>query len=512
MPAFHQSSAGTASDHSIVLLEEYEALAAAVGAALKKFAPQHAISVARSLAQAETLSAKIGPELFIIDVDPPWPGLTDFLEKLRDAYPDAGALIIGGAIPAAIAVERGSFGALQFIEKPFELATFEAAVQAMLEPWRQSKSASPRASLATLNPIDVVLLHYAAGANVIVDVHARGERTGEIHLTGGQVSHAKTEKLSGEEALREILSWSEARMNERAAAVPARPPIRPDWLATLLEALRELKASQIPGIPITEKAVPEKPPAKMGKKIVLIDDTDMLLIFVEDVLATADPELQITTALNATDGIKQIERVNPDLVLLDYSLPDFNGDEVCRRLLENEHTARIPVLMMSAHVAEMNAAAARLENVVATIEKPFLSDALVSLVQRTSSGVPVRTKTVEPAASAQTSRPVRVTAGEAMPKQQKNEVPSRLSAVPPPRRTSTSKKNGKPTRKKSATARKTKMPKEEAKMRTPEPSDEEVRLRAYFVSERRREFGLPGDASSDWLEAKRQLLSETGPG
>ena len=260
-----------------------------------------------------------------------------------------------------------------------------------------------------------------------------------------------------------------------------------------------------------EKAEPAKSRAKMGKKIVLIDDTDMLLIFVEDVLATADPELQITTALNATDGMKQIERVNPDLVLLDYSLPDFNGDEVCRRLLENEHTARIPVLMMSAHVAEMNAAAARLENVVATIEKPFLSDALVSLVQRTSSGVPVRTKTVEPAPSAQTSTPVRVTAAEVMPKQQKNEASSRLSAVPP-RRTSTSKKNGKPARKKNATARKTKMPKEEAKMRTPEPSDEEARLRAYFISERRREFGLPGDASSDWLEAKRQLLSETGPG
>jgi hypothetical protein len=43
-----------------------------------------------------------------------------------------------------------------------------------------------------------------------------------------------------------------------------------------------------------------------------------------------------------------------------------------------------------------------------------------------------------------------------------------------------------------------------------EPSDEMIRLRAYFISERRRRFALPGDAESDWLEAKRQLLSETG--
>lgn len=43
-----------------------------------------------------------------------------------------------------------------------------------------------------------------------------------------------------------------------------------------------------------------------------------------------------------------------------------------------------------------------------------------------------------------------------------------------------------------------------------EPSDEAIRLRAYFISERRRRFALPGDAESDWLEAKRQLLSGAG--
>ena len=44
-----------------------------------------------------------------------------------------------------------------------------------------------------------------------------------------------------------------------------------------------------------------------------------------------------------------------------------------------------------------------------------------------------------------------------------------------------------------------------------DPTDDEIRIRAYFISERRRRFDLPGDASSDWLEAKRQLLSEIGP-
>jgi hypothetical protein len=63
--------------------------------------------------------------------------------------------------------------------------------------------------------------------------------------------------------------------------------------------------------------------------------------------------------------------------------------------------------------------------------------------------------------------------------------------------------------KKAGARRNTKAGKKAAPMT--EPSDEEISIRAYFISERRRRFGLPGDASSDWLEAKKQLLSETGP-
>ena len=77
-------------------------------------------------------------------------------------------------------------------------------------------------------------------------------------------------------------------------------------------------------------------------------------------------------------------------------------------------------------------------------------------------------------------------------------------------RPATSRKSAPPRGQKSATAQKAKvtMPSEAG---TARPSDEEIRLRAYFISERRRRFALPGDADSDWLEATRQLLSEIGP-
>jgi hypothetical protein len=34
---------------------------------------------------------------------------------------------------------------------------------------------------------------------------------------------------------------------------------------------------------------------------------------------------------------------------------------------------------------------------------------------------------------------------------------------------------------------------------------EEIALKAYYLAERRRHLGLPGDPQSDWLEAERTL-------
>jgi len=372
VPARRKSTSADVPQRSILLLEEYDALAAAISSALRKFAPQHFGAVARSITDAEKLASELDPELFVVDVDPPWTGLTNFLEKMRTAHPNSRALIIGSAIPAQIAAERGASGALQFVEKPFDLAAFGAAVQALLGPWREQEG---RGTLSALNAIDVVLSHCAADSNVIVDLHS-GTRTGEIHIAGGQVVHAATGRLKGEDALGEILSWSKPRVGEKKLSVFPHRSIT-NWAAILVKTLGEVAPE------VSEPLRAPTTPPRAGKRIVVIDDTEMLLIFVEDILATADPQLQITTALSASEGLREIERIVPDLVLLDYSLPDFNGDELCERLLGNETTARVPVLMMSGHIPEMNAAAARLPNVVAKIEKPFLSDAFVDLVHRT---------------------------------------------------------------------------------------------------------------------------------
>src|SRR5207244_4129903 len=188
--------------------------------------------------------------------------------------------------------ERGLSGALQFIEKPFDLAAFGAAVQALLGPWREQDG---RGTLRALNAMDVLLAHCAADSSVIVELRS-GTRAGEIHLAGGHVVHAATGRLKGEDALQEILSWSKPRLSETKLSGAARRSIT-NWQAIIVEALREGSAEVSEARPPKTEIVS----ARAGKTIVVVDDTEMLLIFVEDILATADPELRITTALSARD-------------------------------------------------------------------------------------------------------------------------------------------------------------------------------------------------------------------
>ena len=86
---------------------------------------------------------------------------------------------------------------------------------------------------------------------------------------------------------------------------------------------------------------------------------------------------------------------------------------------------------------------------------------------------------------------------------------SKIDKKPAARRSTSAKKSAAAGKKKPAA--KTKAVKSSKPVPAIEPTDEEIRIRAYFVAERRQRFDLPGDADTDWLEAKRQLLSEIGP-
>ncbi len=378
------SSPVTTAQHNVLLIEEYDALSVAIQSALTKFAPHHRVHAVRSLAEARLAALEQKPELIILDFDPPHSGAIAFFGEMRGVLPETRVLVIAAGITPDLIAERGANGALQFLEKPFELVEFGAAVQALLGPWMETGMS--RGTLRDLALDDVAVLALSIPRNVVIEVRAGEGRTGDLHLRNNQITHARTTEADGKRALAEMLAWSDPHFIEHIASESAPRTIHDPWAATLIEALREAKKTKRARPEPAEPKVPAEPAVvatKTGPKILIIDDTEMLLIFVEDSLALADPTLQMTTALTGLHGVKEAARVIPDLVLVDYVLPDIKGDEVCRRIGRNDSTARVPIIMMSGHVHEMTAVASKLPNVVATIAKPFVSDALVALVQQT---------------------------------------------------------------------------------------------------------------------------------
>ena len=375
MPASPQSS-GTAG--SIVLVEEYGALAVAIGSALKKFAPGFSTRAVRTLAEAESAVGETKPDLLIVDFDPPQPGAFEFFLRLKSIAPGARVLVIAAAPLSTLSAKSAAAGAFQFVEKPFDLKTLGAGIQAVLGSGNGHRS---RQTLRDLAVRDVVPLHCLARATAVLKVDAAGGRTGEIHFIDGELSHAETSEVDGPAALEEMLRWRTPRFKVPKRRPRAARTLEGSWTTAFLDAVNRVEL--MPQSPA--EMAPDEPPVKSiggGKKLVVIDDTEMLLVFVEDSLATADPTLEIVTAATGSEGVERVQTVRPDLVLLDYSLPDFNGDEVCNRLLADPRTANIPVIMMSGHVPEMAASALRCTNIAATIAKPFLSDALIGMVTK----------------------------------------------------------------------------------------------------------------------------------
>lgn len=114
----------------------------------------------------------------------------------------------------------------------------------------------------------------------------------------------------------------------------------------------------------------------MKRKILAIDDSITLREFISRAVTRYSLDYEVLLAKHATMGLAMAAAELPDLILLDYVLPDMKGDEVCRRLLAQEATRDIPVLLMSSSAAEIKRTQAQYKNVVISIAKPFTPELL----------------------------------------------------------------------------------------------------------------------------------------
>ena len=81
----------------------------------------------------------------------------------------------------------------------------------------------------------------------------------------------------------------------------------------------------------------------MQFKILVIDDEPILRIILGRL---ENIGYDVLTARTGEEGLDRFEKENPDLVLLDHWLPGINGDEVLRRI--KEENLEIPVIIMTA--------------------------------------------------------------------------------------------------------------------------------------------------------------------
>ncbi|MFO0888388.1 MAG: response regulator [Isosphaeraceae bacterium] len=110
--------------------------------------------------------------------------------------------------------------------------------------------------------------------------------------------------------------------------------------------------------------------------ILVIDDSQTIRKMVDCHLSQAG--YRVAMAPDAERGLDQARDLKPDLILLDHQLPGTTGDEVCRALLEDERTARIPVVISSAMRNRAFAQYTEFANVVDQIPKPFTPELLKS--------------------------------------------------------------------------------------------------------------------------------------
>ena len=107
----------------------------------------------------------------------------------------------------------------------------------------------------------------------------------------------------------------------------------------------------------------------MGLLVLIVDDNEQNAKLARDVLEAAG--ISTLTAATAAEGVEFARRHQPDLVLMDLRLPDFDGVEAARRLRACESTAHIPVVALSATGADEADDWIRGESFSGYIEKPI---------------------------------------------------------------------------------------------------------------------------------------------
>lgn len=113
--------------------------------------------------------------------------------------------------------------------------------------------------------------------------------------------------------------------------------------------------------------------------ILIVDDTPDNLRLLSSMLS--EQGYRIRLAPNGQRALSAIEKVPPDLILLDIMMPDMDGYEVCEKLKANKSTKDIPVIFISALSEEFEKTRAFSSGGVDYVTKPFFEKEVLARIQ-----------------------------------------------------------------------------------------------------------------------------------
>src|SRR5687768_12177479 len=91
--------------------------------------------------------------------------------------------------------------------------------------------------------------------------------------------------------------------------------------------------------------------------LVVVDDDPKQRQLMEVVLGAE--EYDVHTASNGEEAFGLVRRMLPSAVITDVMMPSLNGFELCRRLRNDPRTAPIPIIFVTARIAEIGRASCR---------------------------------------------------------------------------------------------------------------------------------------------------------
>ncbi|HEV8243993.1 MAG TPA: response regulator [Nitrospirales bacterium] len=131
--------------------------------------------------------------------------------------------------------------------------------------------------------------------------------------------------------------------------------------------------------PVSSATPLSTPVAQRSFRILVVDDDPGIRLMA--VLALKQDEHTVIEASSGSEALRLINEQKPDLIVLDFKMPDMDGIEVLKILRAKRETARLPVLILTAMTDEVSTRAGFDAGATDYLGKPFSIPQLTTRVR-----------------------------------------------------------------------------------------------------------------------------------